>query len=476
MVWLYLFLGVILGLVVGAIPGLTATMAVTLLLPISFYLPAYVGIPFLVALTKSSIYSGSIPAILVNTPGTGAAAATVLDGYPMARQGKARKALELSLIGSVFGDTVSSIAALFLTGVLAGVVLFLGPPELAIIMILSLGLISTLSGKNKYKGLLAAGLGLLLAAVGIDPLYGASRLTFNNMSLSGGIPFLPMLIGLYAVSEIFSLASKKLGSMVEKITVSGEGLSKSELKEVTPTMFRSTIIGSVIGMIPALGQVVAAFVAYADAKSRSKKPEEFGKGSIEGVTAPETANNAVNGTSLMPLLTLGIPGDTITAVLLAALLIHDISPGPNIFLENGPVVYSMLWAFIFANIILFVVGWFTLRYVAQISRLPISNVMAVVAIFSFVGAYAINSSLSEVAVMILFGLVGYLFRKMEIPLEPLVITFILGPMLETTIGQTLVMFNGLSVLWNRPIMTGLLVVALVVIIVSRKKAKASLSE
>ncbi|WP_293784328.1 tripartite tricarboxylate transporter permease [uncultured Aeromicrobium sp.] len=462
-VWIYVTVGLILGLFVGAIPGLSATMAVAVLLPIAFYLPPHVGIPFLIAITKGAFYAGSIPAILISTPGTGAAAATVIDGYPMARQGKARKALEISLYGSVIGDIASNVFAIVLAGVVASVALKLGPPELVIVMVFGLLLIAFLSGRSLVKGFVAAGLGLLIAAIGIDPIHGASRLTFGSVDLSAGIDFVPMVLGLYAVAELLKIGRPAGLAAVSSQATLGEPLTRQEFVSTLPAMGRSTLIGCGVGILPALNQVVASFLAWSNERRRSKNPEEFGKGSLTGVASVETANNAVNGPSMIPLLSFGIPGDTITAVLLAAFLVQGISPGPRIFEEHGPVIYAMFLVFILSNVVLLVIGVLTLRYVAMLTRFPASRLLAAAVLFSFVGAYAINYSLFDVMVMVVFGLVGYIFLALDVPREPLLITFLLAPQIEASLGQTLSM-GGWSTFVERPVAVGFLGVLLVTLI------------
>nr|WP_297414963.1 tripartite tricarboxylate transporter permease [uncultured Nocardioides sp.] len=462
-VWIYVTVGLILGVFVGAIPGLSATMAVTVLLPIAFYLEPHVGIPFLIAITKGAFYAGSIPAILICTPGTGAAAATVIDGYPLARQGKARKALEVSLYGSVIGDILSNIVAIMLASVVAMLALKLGPPELVVIMVFGLLLIAFLSGRSFAKGMVAAGLGLLIAAVGIDPVYGATRLTFGNLNLSSGIDFIPMVLGLYAVAELLRLGRPTQVDALPQNGLLGEGLTREEFRSVVPAIGRATVIGSAVGMLPALNQVVASFLAWSNERRRSKNPEEFGKGSLKGVASVETANNAVNGPAMIPLLNFGIPGDTITAVLLAAFLVQGISPGPRIFEDHGPVIYAMFLVFILSNLVLLVLGVATLRYVALLSKLPASRLLAAAILFSFAGAYAINYSLFDVMVMVVFGLVGYLFMVFDIPREPLLITFLLAPEIEASLGQSLAL-GGWGIFLQRPIALGLTIALAVTVV------------
>ena len=453
-VWLYVALGLVLGLVVGAIPGLTATTAVTVLLPIAFFLPSHVGIPFLIAVTKGAFYAGAIPAILISTPGTAAAAATVLDGYPLARQGKARKALEVSLYGSTIGDIISNIVALVLAGAVASVALRLGPPEMSVIMVAGLATIAMLSGSSKAKGLLSAGLGLMIAGIGLDPTYGVSRMTFGFDQFSGGFDFIIVVLGLYAITELLIQGRSFTKASSTRIRQLGEGLTMAEFRSCLPAIARGTGIGILIGLVPALNQAVASFLAWAHEKKRSKTPERFGKGALEGVASVETANNAVNGPAMVPLLTFGIPGDTITAVLLAALLVHGISPGPRIFEEHGEEVYALFVIFILSSLVLLLIGKLAMPWVARIADMPMGGLLAFGCVFSMVGAYAIGYSLRDVLLMIVFGLVGYVMTVSGIPREPLLITMLLAPPIEAAVSQSIAM-GGIGIFTQRPIAIGL---------------------
>jgi putative tricarboxylic transport membrane protein len=449
-VWLYVTLGLILGLVVGAIPGLTATTAVTVLLPIAFFLPSHVGIPFLIAVTKGAFYAGAIPAILISTPGTGGAEATVLDGYPLARQGKARKALEVSLYGSTIGDILSNIVALVLAGAVASVALRLGPPEMSVIMIAGLATIAMLSGSSKAKGMISAGLGLMIAGIGLDPTYGVSRMTFGFEQFAGGFDFIVVVLGLYAITELLIQGRSFTKTTAGRIRQLGEGLTKDEFVTCLPAIFRGTAVGILIGLVPALNQAVAAFLAWAQEKKRSKNPERFGKGALEGVATVETANNAVNGPAMVPLLTFGIPGDTITAVLLAALLVHGISPGPRIFEEHGEQVYALFLIFILSSVVLLIIGKLVMPWVARVADLPMGSLLAFGCVFSMVGAYAIGYSTRDVLLIIAFGLLGYAMTLSGIPREPLLITMLLAPPIEAAVSQSLAM-GGPGIFTQRPI-------------------------
>lgn len=473
--------GMVLGVVVGALPGLTAAMAVAVLMPISFFIDPLLSIPFLLAITKGAIYGGSIPAILLNTPGTGAAAATVLDGYPLARQGKARKALELALYSSVIGDTTSDVATILLAGFFASIALLIGPPEYFGIFLFSFALISGVTGRSLARGLIAACLGLFIGSIGLDPLVGVARFAFGSVEMTAGISFIALIIGLFAMSELFLFAEASVKArMAEEAqtlralaSAGNERLSLKELRSCGPTIARSTALGTCIGTIPGLGQDVAAFLSYTLAKRLSKNPEAFGKGALEGVAAPESGNNAVNGASLIPLLSFGIPGDVVTAVLFGAFLINGLRPGPRLFADHGEVVYGILFALFLSNLLLLLFGWLALRYLALISRIPRRIIFPVVAVMCIVGAFALNNSMFDVQVMLAFGVLGYLMRKFDFPLAPLIITFILGSQFELSLGQSLILGDGsLGIFLHRPIALAFIVLAAFVLIWSTRRRPA----
>lgn len=477
--------GMILGVVVGALPGLTAAMAVAVLLPVSFFIDPLLSIPFLLAITKGAIFGGSIPAILINTPGTGAAAATVFDGYPLARQGKARKALEMALYGSVIGDTVSDVATIFLASAFATIALLVGPPEYFGIFLFSFALISGVTGRSLARGLFSAALGLFLGSIGLDPLVGVARFAFGMVDLTAGLSFIALIIGLFAMSELFLFAEMPIKTKIaEEMEVlkqlrgeTNEPLRFNEFWACSRTILRSTVVGTVIGAIPGIGQVVAAFLAYSLARRASKTPEKFGKGALEGVAAAETGNNAVNGSSLIPLLSFGIPGDVVTAVLFSAFLINGLRPGPRLFEDHGAEVYGILFAMLLSNVLMLLFGYLALRYVALISRIPRRIVFPVVAALCVVGAYALNNSMFDVYAMLAFGVMGYLLRKFDFPLAPLIITFILGPQFEAALGQSLIIGDGsLSIFVQRPIAALFILLAGVVLVWGSRRPAGQFGE
>jgi len=476
-------LGLILGILVGALPGFTTVMAMAILLPISFFLHPLVGIPFLIGVYKGGIFGGSISAILVSIPGTGAAVATTFDGPALTKKGQGRKALEIALYSSVFGDFSSDILTLFFIGPIAIIALKVGPPELAAIVLLSLIIISTTSSGSAVKGLIMCFIGLLFSMVGQDPLGYMSRFTFGIFAVKAGIPLLPMLIGVFAIPEILGAIEREVPSFIsEKVDLSkaGEKLRYEEFRRCFRTILRSTGIGAALGACPGVGQVVAAFVGYASAKKASKHPETFGKGELEGVAAAEAANNAVNGPTLVPLLTLGIPGDNVTAILLGAFIAQGLRPGPRLLTEHGPTVFALLVAMLLANILFLILGYVAVPIFARIVTIRKSILLPVITIFAFAGSYVFRSDPFDLKVLVFFGALGYAARKLQFDVSPMVMAFILGPILEYSFGQTVNLAGGNLLHYifiDRPFATGIFMLIPVVSVLFalravRKRRKA----
>lgn len=459
---LYMTGGLLLGMFVGALPGLTTLTAMAILLPIVFFLEPIFGIPFLLGIYKGGIYGGSIPAILVSMPGTGAAVATTFDGPALTRQGKGRKALEVALFSSVAGDFTSDIFTIFAIVPIALIALKIGPPELAAVLFLSLIIISATGSGAFVKGLLVMVLGLFIAMIGQDPIGALSRFTFGIFDLRSGISLLPMLIGLFALSELLLNIEKKASAAIDaRMTTSeGERLTWAEFRACGRTIMRSTLIGTSIGIIPGVGQVVAAFVGYAAAKNASSHPETFGKGELEGVAAAEAANNAVNGPTLVPMLTFGIPGDNITAILLGAFVAVGMRPGPNLMAEQGPQVFAILLAMVLANVLFLVVGYFSIPIFARVVRIPKSLLMPLTIMFAFAGVFAVRNNPTDLYVLTIFGVIGYVLRKFQFDVAPLAMAYILGPEIERALSQTMSLSKGNLggyILFERPITLVILV-------------------
>ena len=433
--------GLFLGMFVGALPGFTTLMALAILLPISFFIHPLLGIPFLLGVYKGGIYGGSVPAILVSMPGTGAAVATTFDGPALTKKGEARKALEIALFASVTGDLTSDLITIALIGPIAAVALLLGPPELAAILFMALIVIAGTSSGVFVKGLLMLAVGLFFGMIGQDPIGALSRFSFGITEIEAGIPLLPMLIGLFALPEIFVAIEKKASQIIEaaNLKISGARLSWAEFKGCLRTIFRSTAIGTSIGMVPGVGQVVAAFMGYAAAKSASKTPEKFGTGELEGVAAAEAANNAVNGPTLVPLLTLGIPGDNLTVILVGAFIAHGLRPGPQLMEEQGALVFAILIAMVLANILFIFIGYICIPLFAKVVTIRKSLLLPLTLIFAFAGTWVFRSNPYDLAILVFFGAFGYLAKKLYFDVTPLAMGFILGPPMEYAFGQTIIL-------------------------------------
>jgi len=473
----YICSGLVLGIIVGAIPGLSATMAIALLVPITFYINPVSSISFLIGIYKGGIYGASIPAILINTPGAAGACATVFDGFPMTQQGKAGKALKMAIYASVLGDAFSDVVVILVAAQLAAAALKFGTAEYTSLLLFALTIIGSVSGQSILKGLIAAALGMLFSTIGMDPLTARSRFSFGQVELMGGLSLVSMFIGMFAVPEILIQLEKKerrtILSRLEKARdPDDDRCTWKDLKYCATTILRSSIIGTIIGAIPGLGQTIAAFLGYSEAKRASKHPERFGRGELRGVAAAEAANNAVDGATLIPLLTLGIPGDTITAILLGAFMIQGLVPGPTFIQDHGPVIYAILVGMVLANGLLFVIAMGGIRFFAQVPNVPVNTLFPIVFVFCVAGAFSINSSLFDVAVMLFFGLIAYFMRKLEFPIAPFVIAFFIGPMFESNLRRTLIWSKGgLGVFFTRPISLFFIVLAAVSVVWALKRMK-----
>jgi putative tricarboxylic transport membrane protein len=430
--------GLLLGMLMGSLPGFTTSMGMSILVPISFLVgDPLIGIPFLIGVYKGGIYGGSVPAILISMPGTGASIATVFDGHELTKKGQPRKALEMGLYASVISDLFSDVFTLVMIIPVAAIVLGFGPPEIASVMFLSLVIIAVTSMGPVVKGLLMLCLGIWFGFVGADPFSGMPRYTFGTNELYDGFHLIPMLIGLFALPEIFNAVKEGdiSGSSVGRFV--GERLRLDELKKSLRTICRSTVIGTGVGLIPGLGQPIAAMMGYIAAKNASKHPETFGKGELDGVAGAEAANNAVNGPTMVPLLTLGIPGDAVTALLLGAFMMQGLRPGPTLLETNGEIVFAILIAMVIANFLFLVLGYISIPLFARVVTIKRSLLIPVTIMLAFSGTYLARSNPFDIVTLIGFGLVGIAARSAKFDVAPMVMGFILGRELEYTFGQTL---------------------------------------
>ncbi len=454
----FILLGVVLGIAVGAIPGLSSPMAIAIAVPLTFYMTPLAAIAFLLGVNKGGEFGGSISAILLNTPGTPEAAATALDGHPLAQQGKAGKALKTALYSSVAGDTFSDIVLILVAAPLAVIALRMGPPELLGVLIFAFTFVTALLGTSMIKGLIAAALGVLLSLVGIDPEAAVPRLTFDVLELEDGLSFAGVAIGLLAFSEVLLQIERAFiggqagaGSAVAlSRSPDDNAFTRADFRLVRGTIARSAVIGTVIGAIPGLGTSLAGFLGYGAAMKASKNPEEFGKGRLEGVAATEAANSAVVGSNLIPLLTLGIPGNVAAALLAGAFLIHGITPGPMIFRDHASLVYGMFGCLIVANLMNLAVGSVGLRLFSLAVRTPRNIVMPAVALLCITGSFVAGGGLFAVATMMAFGLLGYLMRKLDFSVVAFILGFILGPMVERSLRHTVILLDDFQALSGHP--------------------------
>jgi putative tricarboxylic transport membrane protein len=403
----FVFVGITAGIIVGALPGLTATMGCALLIPFTFGLPPVQGLLMLMGIFCGGIYGGSISGILIRTPGTPSAAATLLDGYPLSQKGLAGKAIGMSTVSSFLGGTTGALIMTFLSPQIAKIGLRFGPPEFFALAIFGLGMIITISGRSLLKGIISGLFGLLITTVGFDPLSGVPRFTFGSENLLGGVTFIPALIGLFGYAQVFRNIEKILILPAVKSKVENILPKLREIRASLKTIMKSALMGTFIGSIPGTGCDIAAFVAYGEAKRTSKHPEKFGTGILEGVAAPEAGNNGATGGAMIPMLTLGVPGDAVTAVLLGALTIHGLQPGPLLFRDHLDVIYPIFAGMILAQGILLAVGLSGARIFARLINVDRKILTPVIFFLCVVGSYAMRFSFFDVGLSLIIGVIAY---------------------------------------------------------------------
>lgn len=450
---LLLIFGVLLGIVIGVLPGLGPPIALSLALPFTFHMDFVPSIVMLLAIYSAAIYGGSISAIVAKIPGTGAAIATAQDGNALFKQGRGGEALGLSLTGSVIGGLFSAVVLLIFAPLLADLAREFGFREYLAISIFGLAVVVRVAGASVWKGLAMAGVGLWLTTWGLDPLTGDDRYTFGSYNFWNGIKFLPFLIGIFAVSEVFvgaERAMKKIEFTKTSLQIQIPGWKR--LMALKNVIMRSSIIGTVIGIIPGEGAAVAAYYSYAEEKRRHPNGKNFGKGEPVGVLAPETANNATVGGALLPTMTLGVPGSPAAAILLTAFMINDLTPGPKLFDERGDIMYAIYLGLIVINIAMMVIGYFAISAAAQIIRVPQTIVLPLVMLLAVAGVYATDQSLFAIATLLGAGLFGFIIRKLGFSVAPLVIGFVLGKIFEDSLRQSITISQGsLAEFFNSPI-------------------------
>ncbi len=458
-------IGVALGIVFGALPGLTAVMGVALLIPLTFGFSPIIAFSALLGMYCGAIYAGSLTAILVGTPGTAAAAATLLEGPKLTAQGKSLKALQMTTVASFVGGMFSCAVLATVAPQLARFALNFSAPEYFSLGIFGLTIVATVAEGALLKGCISCLLGMLIAMIGMDPLSGDMRMTFGMPDLVNGVALVPALVGLYALSQVFlTMESICRGDVLKATEVSREGLSLRDYWVYRKALLIGSIIGTFIGIVPATGSGTASFAAYSETKRHSKEPEKFGNGSLEALAATESANNAVTGGALIPLLTLGIPGDVVTAVLLGALMIQGMTPGPLLFQEQSTLVYGIFTALAVSNIFMLIQGHFAVRLMSKIVLLPNNVLLPMIVCLCLVGGYALNNSYFDIMIMTSFGIVGYILTKSGFPLAPLLLAMILAEIIEINFRRALDISNyDYSVFLTRPICATFLAISLFIL-------------
>ena len=466
------FIGAAGGVLLGAIPGMTATMGVALLIPFSFGMDLIPSVGLLLGIYCGGMYGGSISAILIHAPGTPAAAATLLDGYPMAKKGEAGKALSVAMFASFCGGVIGALIMTFLSPMVAKVAMKFTSAEMLMLAVFGLSVIISISGKSIAKGLISAFFGMLLCTVGVDPTYSRQRFTFGVKSLKGGLSFIPVLIGLFAIAEVIAGVERIIAGRESAQEKSTEKITRvlpdgKTIRKITPNILSGGIIGTFIGAIPGAGGDIAVFVSYAFNKGISKHPEKWGTGIPNGVASTESANNGCSGGAMIPLLSLGVPGDSVTAILLGAFIMKGITPGPMMYVSELPTVYKVFAALMLANLCMLVVGCLGVRIFAKIVSLEKKVLYPIILIISLLGAFSINKNVFDVGVCVVFGVIGWLMNKYEFPLSPILLALILGPMCEQNFVRFMDLNNGnFGAILHYPIAIGFFVVAVAVVIIS----------
>ena len=454
--------GTLLGIVVGALPGISGSTTTALLLPLTIAMSPNAALAFLGSLYCAANYGGSITAILINTPGDPSASATAYDGYPLAKRGEAGRALGMSAVASAIGGIFSVIVLIVAAPALARLAYQFGPPEYFALALFGLSMVAAVGGESPTKNLMAGASGVLLATVGLDLMTGVERFTFDIPAFSDGLDFIPVLVGLFAVAELFERVAQR-GVVQECIKLNAMKLpSLADFRKCAKAITLSSGIGTFIGALPALGATTAALIAYNETKRWSRHKEEFGKGAIEGVAGPEAANNAAVGGAMVPTLALGIPGSTTTAIILAGLMIQGVRPGPHLFNEQPMLLYVVFGSMLACNLLYLVLGFVFAKGFARITLIPDAYLWPAVFILSVVGAYAPNQSMVDVLVMLVFGVVGYLFRRYGFSPAPLIMGLVLGKMVEETLKQSLLIFDHeWTRFFERPVVVALFAITLV---------------
>jgi putative tricarboxylic transport membrane protein len=463
--FMFCFIGVLIGTLVGVLPGLGPVAAMSLLLPVTFNIPPVSAIIVLSGIYYGAMYGGSTTSILVNIPGEAASVVTCLDGYQMARQGRAGPALGIAAFGSFIAGTLSIVGLMFMGPFLAAGALRFGPPEYFAIMILGMTVLTFLASGPMWKALLMAAFGLFLSTIGMDNVSGIARLSFNIEELLDGIGLVPVVMGLFGISEVMLNVESSMKRSIFETKIKNILPNLKDWKASLGPIIRGTILGFFLGILPGAGAIISSFASYAVEKKISKHPEKFGTGVIEGVAGPESANNAATGGAFIPLLSLGIPSNAVTALLLGALIIHGIQPGPLLIKEHPDIFWGTVASMYLGNILLLVLNLPLIGIWVKVLKVPYPVLFPLILLFCLIGAYSLNNSITDVIIMNIFGLIGYFFRKFRYEAAPLVLALVLGPMMENSLRQSLLMSGGSPFIFlNRPISSVILIIAFLLLV------------
>jgi len=457
---LFAVMGCVLGTIIGVLPGVGPAAGTAILIPVTFVLDPTPAIIMLSAIYYGAMYGGTITSVLINTPGEAASAITCLEGYEMAKRGRAGAALSIAAIGSFIGGSIATMGLVILALPLTALALKFGPPEFFALMVLGLSLVTGLAAKSMTRALMSAVFGLLIAMVGIDPVMGAPRFNFGITDLLDGFEFVPVVMGIFGISEILLNAESEVRGVFDT-KMSTLIPTKKDLKDSVGAILRGTGIGFFLGLIPGVGAVVPTFISYVAEKKVNPNPKEgWGNGVIQGVAGPETANNAYANAALIPLFTLGIPGSPTIAILMGAFMMNGLIPGPFLFKEHADFVWAVIASLYVGNLILVILNLPLIPLWVALLKVPYSILFSLILGFCILGSYSLNSSVFEVGTMIAFGVIGYLFKKLDFPLAPVALTLILGPLMERGLRQSLEISRGdFSIFFTRPIALGLLIIA-----------------
>jgi putative tricarboxylic transport membrane protein len=471
---IYLVAGVVLGAAIGALPGLSATMGLAILTPLTFWFAPEQGFAMLLGLWNSAVWAGGLTAILINTPGTPASIATTFDGYALFKRGEGGLALGINVVYSVIGGLFSTCVLIFAAFPLAKFALRFGPPEYFALGLFGLSMMISISEHSILKGLIVGFAGLLVSTVGLDPLQAIQRFTLGNNHLLDGISFIPVMIGMFGIGEvlyqIFNNRSQvdqdEERQKVKNLKLGRVLVNTIEFLRLLPSTIMSCLVAAVVGAIPACGGDIASIICWGQAKRMSRKPEEFGKGSLEGLASTCTANNGVTGGAMTTMLTLGIPGDTGTAVMIGSLMMYSMQPGPRLFIENRPFVMNIMCLMIMANLVILIFGLVTTKLSAKVLMVKKESVWTAVTLLCVTGSFALNNSIFDVIIMTIAGVLGFFFKKMDFPPGPFILGLLLGKMVEANLRRSLVMSQGsIGIFFTKPITLVLLILIVLSLLV-----------